>query len=276
MTDEKITDPADAQLDLLNNCGVPKEVFSRENRYLERNEQSSPQMLLIIDTETTGLTPKSDRCLEVGAILFNVPTRAVLSQHSFLIPVESNAAERINGIPAEVTQLDQPWEKGLDYLKSLIDSADLLVAHNAGFDRQWFGISPLPEVSKRWLCTMEDISWPTELSLKPRPSVRDLALAYGVPVWSVHRALSDCIYIAEIFRKCEKLEVLISNGLEPRQLMRAQVSYEQRHLAKEAGFKWNDPVQGAWTRRLSAREAASLEFPVVVLKSFDDRIASEL
>ena len=49
--------------------------------------------------------------------------------------------------------------------------------------------------------------------------------------------------------------------------MRAQVSFEQRHLAREAGFRWNDPVAGAWTRRLSAREAQALDFPVVALET---------
>ena len=38
---------------------------------------------------------------------------------------------------------------------------------------------------------------------------------------------------------------------------------EDRQLAREAGFRWNDPVKGAWTRRLSTREAAELPFPVV-------------
>ena len=51
---------------------------------LHREALSSlPEMLLIIDTETTGLDPKRGQCLEVGAILFHAPQRAVLAQHSF-------------------------------------------------------------------------------------------------------------------------------------------------------------------------------------------------
>ena len=45
--------------------------------------------------------------------------------------------------------------------------------------------------------------------------------------------------------------------------MRALVSYDERHLAKEAGFRWNDPIRGAWTRRLSQREIDNLSFPVL-------------
>ena len=109
---------------------------------------------------------------------------------------------------------------------------------------------------------MEDLRWPAERQLRSRPSVRDLALAYGVPVWSAHRALTDCNYLAEVFARCDDLETMLLHGLEPRQLMRARVSYDDRHLAREAGFRWNDPVKGAWTRRLSQREIKSLDFPV--------------
>ena len=62
-------------------------------------EAAGPATLLIIDTETTGLDPEKDRCLEVGAILFDVSARSVLAQQSFLLPVESNAAEPINPDP---------------------------------------------------------------------------------------------------------------------------------------------------------------------------------
>ena len=44
--------------------------------------------------------------------------------------------------------------------------------------------------------------------------------------------------------------------------MRANVSYDERHLAKNAGFRWNDPIKGAWTRRLSDREITALSFTV--------------
>ena len=224
-----------------------------------------PEMVLILDTETTGLNPEIDSCIEVGVILFNVSSRDVLAQQSFLIPSEKNDAQFINRIPAEITRLNQPWEKGLEYLDSLLECSDAVIAHNAEFDRKWFGKDPLPFISKPWICSMEDISWPKDKHLNSRPSVRDLALAYGIPVWSAHRALTDCIYIAEVFRRCEGLEELLIKGLEPRRLMRAQVSYDQRHLAKEAGFRWNSPVAGAWTRRLSEREVSELDFPVVYI-----------
>ncbi|MGE4581343.1 MAG: 3'-5' exonuclease, partial [Synechococcus sp.] len=54
---------------------------------------SGPKSLLILDTETSGLDPAAHACLEVGAILFDVASRSVLAQQSFLLPVDTNAAE---------------------------------------------------------------------------------------------------------------------------------------------------------------------------------------
>lgn len=224
---------------------------------------SGPELLLILDTETTGLSPAEHRCIEVGAVLFSVPDRSVLSQVSFLMPCTSNAAEAVNGIAPALTQRPQPWQAGLACFEAMVEAADVLLAHNAAFDQQWFGLGSLPALSKPWLCSMEDIRWPQERQLRSTPSVRDLALAYGVPVWAAHRALTDCIYLAQVFERCEDLEDLLLQAMEPRRLYRARLSYEERHKAREAGFRWNQPVSGAWSRRLSEREVALLPFPVV-------------
>ena len=221
-----------------------------------------PVRLLIVDTETSGLDPASGKCLEVGAVLFDVPHRAVLSQLSFLLPASANPARHVNGIDPAVTRLEQPWRQSLQMLAAMVSGADAVLAHNAAFDRQWFGIEPLPALDLPWICSMDDIRWPDDRHLKPRPSVQALALAYGVPVWAAHRALTDCIYLVQVLERCEQLEQLLVEAQEPRQLFCAQLPYAERFRAKQAGFRWNDPVAGAWSRRLSEREARSLPFPV--------------
>jgi DNA polymerase-3 subunit epsilon len=66
----------------------------------------------------------------------------------------------------------------------------------------------------------------------------------------------------QVLERCEQLEQLLVEAQEPRQLFCAQLPYAERFRAKQAGFRWNDPVAGAWSRRLSEREARSLPFPV--------------
>ena len=81
----------------------------------------------------------------------------------------------------------------------------------------------------------------------------------------MHRALSDCYYISEVFKKCDNLEQLLLKATEPRFLYKALVSYEERSLAKNAGFRWNSPVQGAWSKKLTTDEAKNLDFSVEIL-----------
>ena len=252
------------QSDLLSLVAQPKQVValdpSPSNSDLKL--RSDPINLLILDTETTGLEPVSAQCIEVGAVLFHVPTRSVLSQVSFLLPAAANPAEHVNGIAAEVTRLPQPWQAGLKHFLALLADADAVLAHNAAFDAKWFGLGPLPPVNKPWICSMDDIEWPPERHLRPAPSVRDLALAYGVPVWAAHRALTDCIYLVQVLERCGDLEGLLAAAMEPKLLYRANLPYAERHKAKQAGFRWNEPVRGAWSRRLSERQAQALAFEV--------------
>jgi DNA polymerase III subunit epsilon len=253
----QLPDPAPAELPRPAPLSLPA-CAGRPARALPR----VPETLLILDTETTGLSTLQGQCIEVGAILFHVPHRAVLTQVSFLMPCAGNAAEGINGIPAAVTRLEQPWQDALACFRSMVGACEALVAHNVAFDRQWFGLGPLPVLDRPWICSMEDIHWPAERQLRSTPSVRDLALAYGVPVWAAHRALTDCIYLAQVFERCVDLEALLQAALEPRSLYRAELPYAERHRAREAGFRWNEAVPRAWSRRLSRREAEALAFPV--------------
>ena len=229
------------------------------------NQNNKIEKILILDTETTGLDENKNEVIEIGCILFHVSSKSVLTQLSFLFPVSNNDAEHINGISPEVANVDQPWEEGLNFFLKLVDSTDLIVAHNVEFDRKWFGKGKLPKLSKKWICSLEDINWSFQKSLKKRPSVTDLALSFSIPVWNLHRALSDCFYISEVFKKCENLESVLLKATEPRFLYKALVSYDQRFLAKNAGFTWNSHVEAAWSKKLTIEEAKQLDFKVEIL-----------
>jgi DNA polymerase-3 subunit epsilon len=224
------------------------------------------QNILILDTETTGLSPADSVCIEVGAILFNVPQKAVVTQLSFVLPCLLNPAEHINHIPASVTTLGPGPEAGLSLFMQLVEQSDAIVAHNVDFDQQWFGQGNLPAIDKPWICTMSDVSWPKHLGIKNRPSVISLALAHGVPVWAAHRALTDCIYLAQVFERCDDLQGLLQNAQQPRFLYQALVSYDDRQLAKDAGFSWNNDGSKTWTRKLTEAEARELPFATRIVK----------
>jgi DNA polymerase III subunit epsilon len=213
--------------------------------------------VLIVDVETTGLEPGDAKLVEVGAVLFDVPQRAVLSQVSTLLPVDENPVERINGIRAEMTWgvADAVLKQAKELVRTLSVHADAYVAHNAAFDSKW-----LPELTARpWICTMEDVRWPR--AKKGHPSVMSLALDYGVPVWAAHRALTDCTYLAQVMEREPDLELLLQAAMEPRAYYISLLPYERRQECKDAGFVWDRQVPKAWSKKLSASEAAALPFP---------------
>ena len=231
--------------------------------------------LLIIDTETTGLNAQTDRTIEVAAILYSVPHRTTLFQLSTLLNAPNNDAEHINRIPhavlPEVCQKTQ--QSFIDILQNISHDADYAIAHNAAFDKQWFDGSHLPILTTisneplKWLCTLEDFSFPKQS--RQGENLVSLALNHGIGVSSAHRALTDCSLIAALFDRMEDLEDMIENAKMPKALFRADVSFDDKDLAKNAGFKWNtDLGKQQWTRRMSKADREKLRFPVIRMSEF--------
>jgi DNA polymerase-3 subunit epsilon len=233
-----------------------------------------PGHLLIVDVETTGINFEENAPIEIGAILFDVKHRAVTHQFSALLPsVVPNGAEAVNGIPdallalAEVQRLCEP---SICYLQLLYSSADAVVAHNVDFDRLWLEPLLTCKPPTPWICTLRDFRWHRP-GLRATPSVIDLALAHGVPVWAAHRALTDCTYLAQVLASREDLPELLLEAQKPQLLYAALVSYDDRHLAKDAGFQWQGHgLMKTWTRYLREDEAAVLPFNVLAIVPPDE------
>ena len=227
----------------------------------------SPTTLLLLDCETTGLQVGADELCEIGAVLFSVPHRAVLQQLSFLLPVAANGAQEINGIDPVLTQQPQPAQQAHALFLAMLASADALVAHNAAFDRPWIdawlsttGAGDTEAQGKPWICTCYGISWD---GIKPGPSLAALALAHGIPVLAAHRALTDCIYLAQILERDPQLVEHLVEDLQPRRLVAADLPFSRKDEAKQAGFRWL-PEAKQWQRRCTEAQIQALPFPVLV------------
>ncbi len=224
-----------------------------------------PRCLLLVDVETTGLEHGVAELCEIGAVLFSVPHRAVLQQLSFLLPVTSNPAQVVNRIDPRLTLENQPQREAHNLLRAMLGAADAVVAHNAAFDRpwleQWLALNGIP-FPTCWICTCEGISW---AGLRPNPSLSALALAHGIPVWAAHRALTDCIYLAQILERDPQLEEHLIEGLQPRVLVAADLPFARKDEARAAGFRWV-PDARQWQRRCTAQQIEALPFRVIALE----------
>ena len=68
------------------------QVISYPSEESVANQNKKIEKILILDTETTGLDENKDEVIEIGCILFDVSFKCVLSQVSFLFPVNNNEA----------------------------------------------------------------------------------------------------------------------------------------------------------------------------------------
>jgi len=217
--------------------------------------------LLIVDTETTGLTPTTAELIEIGVIVYDVETSTALQQISTLIPSEDNPQFALNGISWEASKKINyaQWNQALDFMGLLAEHCDYLIAHNAQFDKLWCdSIYLFPD--KQWICSYKDVDW------KPHKStdLARLALAHGVPVVDTHQALTDCRLLSEIFRRRDDLAELIQDAVAPKILVEAVVSYADQGLAKGAGFTW-DRSKKKWLKNIKPEIVDSFVFRCVAV-----------
>jgi len=73
--------------------------------------------------------------------------------------------------------------------------------------------------------------------------------------------------LADLLTTQESLAELLDIAAQPKATVIAQVGYEERQLAKDAGFCWDGTFKH-WTRKMRLTEAGSLPFSVQILDEF--------
>jgi predicted DnaQ family exonuclease/DinG family helicase len=176
------------------------------------------------DLETTGLSPRSDRILEIGAVRYDHTLRPldqlqVIVDPQIPIPL---AIQRLVGLSdADVRGAPPPLEAATQFAAFCGEAA--LIAHGGTFDQlflrsllaDWFGsrlIFDTLDLARILLPTYESHSLPL-LS-------RRLGIAHERP----HRALSDALATGELFR------VLVGAG----RALPADTQLEMRRVADQA------------------------------------------
>ena len=211
----------------------------------------------ILDTETSGLDPKTGELLEVAVALWSLDL-GLIRAGSIPVRAEANPAMAVNGIPlALVHNWGWTQEAAQAWLTTMTAGADVLVAHNADFDRQW-----LPDLKRPWVCTCNDVTWPEPVQSR---SLAAIALAHGVGVVDAHRALTDVMTIVRLFGAIQargySVRALLEQGLRPKATFRALVTYDDREKAKQAGFRWEGATK-SWLRTMAIEDAEKLPFRV--------------
>lgn len=221
---------------------------------------------LLLDTETTSTDPQDGSVVEVAVCLYNLEIGCSLESYASLVRADGNPAERINGVPAtalaEANHPIEVWRR----VVALAQQADVVAAHNAEFDRSFVRAAGIESLaSMTWVCTRSDFLWEGGGDGGGRKLV-EIVLAYGLGVASAHRALTDVDLMARLLTRVKERGVdlpdLFRRAARPKRRFVAQVSFEMKHLAKEAGFAW-DPDRRQWWRMMPPEDVESLTFRAV-------------
>ena len=172
-----------------------------------------PDKFVVVDLETTGLTPKTDRIIEIGAILFSkdlyLTSGEVKNFQCFIkqenpIPTDSTA---IHGITDEMVKDGDTEYSALS--EFFVFSRGLPVyAYNAKFDRDF-----ITETAKRCGFHDEDFKFKPEDILDtvdlvfddlPNRKLETVANRLGYPTGKMHRALEDCALGLAVLIQCRQ------------------------------------------------------------------------
>jgi DNA polymerase-3 subunit epsilon len=224
--------------------------------------------LLVLDTETTGLNAAHDKVVELA--LLRVTVDLATGQPVGAVQVYDGLEDPGMPMPPEITVItgitdDMLRGQVLDEAQvlAMLEGADLVVAHNAGFDRP-FVEARLPQFAAlNWACSFADIDWRQE----GRGSAKLTALAGELGVfYDAHRAEMDCHALLAVLMAplpstgASGLLRLIQSARAPTfRLQATQAPFDAKDLLKARGYRW-DGAQKVWHTRLADEAALALEF----------------
>jgi DNA polymerase-3 subunit epsilon len=219
----------------------------------------------VIDTETTGLDLMNHELIEIAFAVgeFDNDGKLVLIEAlSAVFPCDKNEAESINGISPILSQ--SGTIELFAVVKSLL-SVDVFVAHNAKFDKgfcqKFFAECPDKEeyaslMSKPWVCTLSDYTIADKAGRRLTHMAADMGVFMSA---SKHRALIDVMLLFEVVSRLGHTAFVdaFERALWPEWRVKAEVPFEQKDLAKEAGFQW-DAAKKMWLKDIKAKNEEAL------------------
>jgi DNA polymerase-3 subunit epsilon len=211
---------------------------------------------VIVDLETTGIDPKSDRIVEVGLVEFAVLGAKPGEAHPRVSMVGGYSALQDPGVPlspevAKLTGLSDEFLAGrsVDWaqVRAILSRASVVVAHNAPFDRAFLEARPeLAGLKLHWACSIRHINW-RKHGFKTR-ALNYLAADHGFVNPFAHRALFDCAttfrlvepYLMELIQRSYLREFLVSATGSP---------FESKDALRKQGYRWN-PEARVWSKSI--------------------------
>jgi DNA polymerase-3 subunit epsilon len=207
---------------------------------------------IILDTETTGLSARKDEIIEIGVIAFTFDAEGRIGD---VTGIYGGLRQPGVSIPAEITKLTRITDAmvagqsiDMEALQALIEPADLVIAHNAGFDRPFCeAFSPMFS-GKAWACSNAEIDWSSR-------GYEGTKLGYLIGQAGYfhegHRAVDDCFALLEVLAReadgatSTAFDELYQSSQRVRVRIFAENSpFDMKDHLKARGYRWSDGSDG--------------------------------
>ncbi len=243
----------DGMVDHLENTGRYRVLRKLEPRAVATTIR--PEFALrgvILDTETTGLNHRKDEIIEIGAIAFTFDAMGTVGD---VIGVYGGLQQPSVPIPADITKLTGITDAMVEgqvidteALKALIDPADLIIAHNASFDRPFCEVFSETFARKAWACSNAEIDWSAR-------GYEGTKLGYLIGQAGYfhdgHRAVDDCFALLEVLTRetSGEMRTAFAELYQASQQARVRVfaensPFDMKDHLKSRGYRWSDGSDG--------------------------------
>jgi len=233
---------------ILNNSGhyrVTKKYQRPE--YYNTGYENDKMIAVFLDIEATGLSYTQDKLIELGMVKFEYNRHGsifrLLDDFSGYqdpgIPIPEYIT-KLTGISDDIVRGQKIEE---DAVAHYLQGVDLIIAHNAQFDRTFLETTFPSLPAKAWGCLMYDVDWDKE-EISSR-KLEYIAYKFGF-FHEGHRAINDCL--AGVHLLAQKLpksqvpvlkELLIQSAAIRFKLYALNSPYDSKELLKARGYRWN-------------------------------------
>ena len=232
---------------------------------------------LYVDCETTGLSVERDQAIELAMLPFTYAAAdgriGEVLHHEAQVHLQ-DPARPLDATITALTGLTDDDVRGrcidVEAANALITRSDLIVAHNARFDRPFFERALPATRALPWGCSMRDVPW-TALGC-PSAALHCLACGYGVFARDRHRALADCEVgvwlLAQTLPESEQPVLAALREGARRETVRLWAVYapiEHKDELRARGYRWMPEARRGierawWTELVPERVDAELEW----------------
>ena len=237
---------------------VPRPVYG------EAEQGEEMRTALFVDVETTGLHWNTDRIIEFAGVPFTFgrDSGRIVSVGSPFVSLEDPKRQ----IPPEIVRLTRITDEMVAghrideaQLKRIADTAQLVIAHNARFDRPFVEARfPFFE-GKHWACSINDVPW--EAHGLSSVKLGWLLMEHAGLYFRAHRAEDDCLAAIHILATqyaddgSLPMRHLLESSRRQTVMVRAVNShFDTKELLKARNYQWDNGAPDrakAWQKEIA-------------------------